>query len=307
MRHRRPHPGSISTDRVAIAGSRGFLDLHAGDRPYYHGYFLTNRDVSAIANRLGQIRTEINLAGRLFLFVCIPNKATCLPENYPLWLPCCPTPRFAELENLLELYDGMMFGRWMREGDFAARSALWLETDSRWSSLGAWAAADRLLQGIGSVLPEPTHTTHEPAWGGDLSARWHGLQCREIRSRSFDWKEDPRVAMGPSEHGGPGGPLAGSMVHWRNPRAAEQKTVLIVGDSFSAAGDAPEHLTYWFSALFRDVLFLHASAMPHGIVERCPADIYVLQTDEASLAAEEMAAESPESAAGECRPRGRGA
>lgn len=100
-----PQPGSISEDEVAIAGKNGWLYLYNGTNNYHDAYFEEYEIAHELANNwAGSIESYRNLlkkSSATFVFTVIPNKASMLPEHYPLGLDGLITPRLSILRDYL--------------------------------------------------------------------------------------------------------------------------------------------------------------------------------------------------------------
>lgn len=280
----RPKVGSISTDRVAISGNYGVLDLFAGSNGYYFQYinpkdFVLERSVIDNAVHVREVMTS---SAESFLYFVVPNKASCLPENYPIWLPTHPTVTFSSIKSELDRFEGNFFGDWMLQGPFSERRELWFETDSHWNSAGARRAATELLSSIKGVLPKVRMTENVNAWGGDLSGRWAGQFASESLQRHFGFDQG-RVIVSDNGSGAIHTANTGRFLHWYNCLAEMSISVLIIGDSFSGTGFLPENMTYWFSMVFEHTYFLYSALVPSDILEVIKADIVVFQTKERFL------------------------
>ena len=283
--HWRPRVGEISTDRVAISGNLGILDLFEGGNFYYQAY-LSLQDHEAnikIAERVGGLRERLSPSVQSFFYLVIPNKATCLPENYPLWLPEFPTNGFKEVGYRLGNIEGNIFCNWMTNNSIENRRKLWFETDSHWSVFGARQAAIELLDLIKAPIPEVAKTEVIDNWGGDLSGRWGvGRFAAEAKYRPFGF-DSGREVIFDNGFGMEHSANTGRFLHWNNSSAAVDMTILIIGDSFSGTGIAPEHMTYWISMIFTNTYFLHSSVVPSDAIESLHPDFIIYQTNERFL------------------------
>jgi hypothetical protein len=281
----RPEVGAISTDRVAISGNLGIIDLFEGGNFYYQAYHsLQDHEANIkLIERAGELRERLSPSVQVFFYLVIPNKASCLPENYPLWLPECPTSTFKELEHRLSSIEGNLFCNWMRSENIENRRKLWFETDSHWSVFGARQAAIELLNKIKAPIPEVKNTEVVSSWGGDLSGRWGAERfATEEKHRAFGFDAGREVVFDNGlglEHSA----NTGRFLQWNNLLATVNMTILIVGDSFSGTGISPEHMTYWLSMVFKNTYFLHSSVVPSDVIERLRPDVVIYQTNERFL------------------------
>ncbi len=270
----------MSSDRVAIAGSRGFADLFEGSNDYYLRYWEPPDDeiIQPLADWIVRIRAAVLEHARAAIAMVVPNKATCLPENYPLYLPRRQTATFAALRQMFTPYAGHCFFDWMTAGSFASRQRYWFKFDSHWNSHGAEAAARWVCQTVGVPFPLSIVDCRE-TYAGDLSGRWSTspnlLEDVALRKLTVERQVVFDNADG-AEHSG----HAGRIVEWRAEAPLSDAHLLILGDSFSGAGYLPWNLTYWLAGCFARTTFVHAYASPADLARDLRADVVIFQTNE---------------------------
>lgn len=274
--------GEISRDRSTIVGKKNVLFLYSGSNNYYEQYTssqLINKGVEwaeLTAERHHRLSTNTSV---ISLFV--PNKASCMPDLYPLPLNNTPTSIWQNLKTCLSSGSEFIFSNnLVAESSSVNRLSYnpWRLVDSHWSGFGCLATVNEVLIRLG--LKEITYEVEiidpVPSFG-DLSSKFGSasvfeLECAKLKDslpqaiRSFD--------------SGSGAPYEGSVgrrVTWINPDAEVPLHLLIVGNSFSGSGDSTEHLTYWLAKVFKKITFLHAGHIPTDVLDFYRPDIIVFQ------------------------------
>jgi hypothetical protein len=282
----RPTPGEISPDRAAISGNMGFLDLFEGGNLYYRGYTGPhNRDASMVAvNTIASLRTTLTPSVRGLLYAVVPSKASCLPENYPIFLPNIPTSVFSEVRDYLQSISGNIFFDRMITADLQERQRRWLQTDSHWSAYGAYEAAAEILAVLGVPPPQIRMRSIEKGWGGDLCGRWKEKTLFALEDRELLLGHDEaREVKYDNGNGLTHSASIGRFIHWHNELAPIRMKLAIIGGSSSGIGKAPEQLTYWLSLIFSETYFLHSSNCPTDLIEKLSPDFVLIQTTERFL------------------------
>jgi len=264
-------------------GSRGYADLMLGSNHYYTQYFRqrSQTDIDRLVEAIVDIRKQALISADAAFSLIVPSKASCLPENYPMFLPRHPTAVFEGVRRILEPYGGSGFAPWMTEGSFDKRRQFWFKFDSHWNSVAARSAAEWLVSCLG--IEGRIEIASEPAaYGGDLSCRWDAyLKLEESTSHEVALLNSTCIAD--NGHGVPYSANSGRMVEWANPYALIDARMLVVGDSFSGAGYNPWNLTYWLSRYFTETTFIHAFNVPVDLFSTLQPRFFVYQTNERFL------------------------
>ncbi|CAB4816746.1 unannotated protein [freshwater metagenome] len=214
------------------------------------------------------------------LSLFVPNKATCLPDLYPLPLDHVPTPGLGEMRRLLKEDTGVMFCDDLIEASLPANrydSSPWKLTDSHWSDYGSLLVANSILRRL-AVTPIESHWVEcEPHFSaGDLGSRF-GEKVGVQVIREVACELPTPLCVFDSGGGSLDGASMGRRVEWECEDAPIGSSILVVGNSFAGTGLRRNHLVYWFSRMFRRTVFLHAASVPTDVREAYRPDIVLFQ------------------------------
>lgn len=143
-----PSLGLVSIDEVAIAGHENIF-LFKGSNDYALAYTDLDDDKVLAAqwiSYLNEARASLDDLGIKFFFSLLPNKATLLPEDFPLRLRRKITGRAASL------LDGLMpaeIEAFYSILGLPARYSMFRKNDSHLTDFGNTVFAETLLRGVG--------------------------------------------------------------------------------------------------------------------------------------------------------------
>lgn len=276
--------GDISMDRTATVGADNMLFLYGGTNDHFQAYSRVNEQTSIVnghgwANLTAQRHERLSTSTQM-LSLFVPNKATCLPDLYPLPLDRVPTPGLGEMRRLLKDDTGVMFCDDLIEASLPANrydSSPWKLTDSHWSDYGSLLVANSILRRIAVAPIESSWFECEPHFeDGDLGSRFgEKVGVQVVREVACDLPTP--LCVFDSGGGSLDGASMGRRVEWECQGAPIDASMLIVGNSFSGTGLRRNHLVYWFSRLFRRTVFLHAASLPTDVVDAYRPDIVLFQ------------------------------
>lgn len=279
-------PGTVSADDVSVVGHENWLFLYRGSNDYYAAYQEPARsearqDALAWKLYIAKWRDSIARQGRRFQAVIVPNKASVLPEYYPLPLASALTWR---MRHLLELVDGDFLYPLADIGNAGLREVLFRRNDSHLSDAGNIFLSNLILRALGVEEPlvpcvEDRMEIRSLSHFGDLGRRFDP-PCSE---RVFRVARDlahltiTELAEPVSRSG-----FVGLSYRTENPRAPLKKSLLVFGNSFfekvPSWGMAPD-----FSLAFERVTFVWSEKIDQSLIEESDADCVLLQTCERFL------------------------
>jgi hypothetical protein len=260
------------------------LFLYGGTNDHFQAYSRINEQTS-IANGHGWAnltaqRHERLSASTQMLSLFVPNKATCLPDLYPLPLDRVPTPGLGEMRRLLKDDTGVMFCDDLIEASLPANrydSSPWKLTDSHWSDYGSLLVANSILRRIAVAPIESSWFECEPHFeDGDLGSRFgEKVGVQVVREVACDLPIP--LCVFDSGGGSLDGVSMGRRVEWECSDAPIGASILVVGNSFAGSGLLRNHLVHWFSRVFRRTVFLHAASVPTDALDAYRPDIVLFQ------------------------------
>ena len=274
--------GDISPDRSVIIGKGQNLFLYAGSNNYYHQYVgLASQDQGIRWAELDAQRRNTMSSTIPMFSLYVPNKATCLPDLYPLMLPQVPTPIFATLREAIGMDPATIFCDALLTASRAENrfsESPWRLVDSHWSEFGCLLTANEFLVRVGLRPIETGRTDCTPTeQGGDLSQKFKNTPLLEIRHLELIDTEDAPSKIYDSGDGVAYAGHIGRRVTWRNENAEASMHLLVIGNSFSGMGTKPTELTYWLARRFRQVTFLHSPHIPIDVCEFYKPDMVLFQ------------------------------
>ena len=295
--------GEISRDRSTIVGKKGVFFLYSGSNNYYEQYNssqLSSKGVEWAELTAERHRRMSNNATIVSLFV--PNKASCMPDLYPLSLNTSPTSIWQNLKRCLSSGSEFLFSNNLVNASSDVNRLLhspWRLVDSHWSEFGCVTTVNEVLIRLG--IKEITYETEiiDPeASFGDLSSKFGHDSVSELKCSKIKDRYPQPIKSFDSGNGAPYEGSVGRRVTWLNPDAEVPLHLLIVGNSFAGSGDSTQHLSYWLARVFKKITFLHSGYMPTDILTFYRPDIIVFQGLErflVSLPTDDLTAETIES------------
>jgi hypothetical protein len=280
--------GDISFDRSVIMGKKSVLFIYSGSNNYYDQYLSSHNSKKGFewADLTAARHLRLGLNAKI-ISLFVPNKASCMPDLYPLPLDNAPTKIWQNLKTCLFTGSNFLFSDKL----FNVSNSLnresnnpWRLVDSHWSEFGCLATVNETLGRLGlKEISCEVEITEPFVTFGDLSSKFSSNAVSELKNiRLRDRLSQPTRSF---DSGG-GAPYEGSVgrrVTWSNPGAEVPLHLLIVGNSFAGSGDSTEHLTYWFSRVFKNTTFLHSGHMPDDVLDFYRPDIILFQTCERFL------------------------
>lgn len=274
--------GDISPDRSVIVGKAASFFLYSGSNSYYeqysdsHGWELGRRWAELDVQRRAFIGSNVTMQT-----IYVPNKASCLPDLYPLLLKQVPTPTFSRMRNLIKNDHAVIFCDALIEAskpELRHDGSPWRLVDTHWSEFGCLLTVNEILCRLGLTPISPVVETCAPVlvWG-DLSRKFPGEPILEYRHMLLRYDDViPYKIYDSGEHAAYEAHL-GRRVTWHNPESDINLHVLLIGNSFSGIGTKPTEMTYWFSRRFRKVTFLHSQYLPVDVLDFYKPDLILFQ------------------------------
>jgi hypothetical protein len=211
----------------------------------------------------------------------VPNKATCLPDLYPLLLNNIPTLSYSRMRSLLCKDPAVLFCDELIEAsepEARYHESPWRLVDSHWSEFGCLIAVNAALRrlGLDSLVPVVENCEPTLIWG-DLSRKFPGDPILEHRKLQLVHDYGTPIKTFDSGENAAYEAHLGRRVSWLNQSSAINLNLLLIGNSFSGAGTKPTEMTYWFSRVFRKVTFLHSQYLPTDVLDFYNPDLIVFQ------------------------------
>ena len=282
--------GDISADRSVIVGKSQNLFLYSGTNNYYDQYIgLASENQGTKWAELDVQRRAAMSSTTPMISLYVPNKATCLPDLYPLLLPQVPTTTFATLRAAIGMDAATIFCDALLSASSLENrftESPWRLVDSHWSEFGCLLTANELLVRLGLSPIKLEKSDCEPSeQGGDLSHKFGSKALFEIRHLCLVDTEDPPTKTYDSGDSAAYAGHIGRRVTWHNAKAQADMHLLLIGNSFSGMGTKPTELTYWLARRFRQVTFLHSPHIPIDAREFYGPDMVLFQGLERFLTA----------------------
>lgn len=276
-----PKPGSISGDEVSIAGKDGWLYLYKGTNNYYDAYAEKNDVACALATKWGKAidgycelfkNTSTN-----FVATVIPNKASVIPEHYPLDLNKLLTPRLSILRDYLNdrLYcplEELQASSW--------KSSIFRRVDTHFTEFGNLFFATGILKKFGidisafELAVELLYRDHR----GDLGGRYPTPLYEKVPRFRFAEKFDVSI----QEISPPVSASTGLIYESNCSNAPIQARLIVFGNSFF---DRPNSwsMAPFFCRIFRTVRFHWESGVYEKYVNEFSPDYAIFQSCERFL------------------------
>lgn len=274
-------PGDVSPDGLAIVGTSGHLFIYGGTNDNLtaqrgevqlpHGWIDEWRML--IAERTAAARS----AGRHLVCIVVPEKIAVYADRFPLDLATDnprPVLRLLDEGGLPLVYPIDALQRARSDGD------TYLFTDSHLTLLGNLQLAVAAMTALGvSTTADADSDSRELVYAGDIG-RHFNPPIVEIR-RVAATPSSARIVFDNSADLVSVGAHVGTMRVFRNDHAADDRTVVVFGDSYSYADDWYRGLSWFLAQAFREVHFVW---VPFGwdpdYLDSVNADLVVCQTAE---------------------------
>ena len=277
-----PTPGTRSSDDVAIVGHDGWAFILKGSNNYYDAYLPAASDgplAQAWQDHVEQTRHILSAEALDFAFAVVPNKATLLPDRYPLPTGGGPTGRMALLNARLSTRDRQVFDRFMTDG---RKESLFRRNDSHLTEYGNLLLADAII-GLTGVPTDWSHydltTVSAHVHAGDLGRRF-SPPLQETYFRLHHPVAD--VTVTPHDHPARKGAFQGLSYSTSNPGAPIDRSILIFGNSFI------ERFPSWSASMplvatLRHLHFVWLPSVDLDLARRLRPDLVLFQTCERFL------------------------
>ena len=274
-------------------GKDGWLFLAAGSnealRLLTDSELFVTRDARNWALKLADRQKRLNALGAQYFHMWVPDKIKVYRDR----LNFDPSILNVDPPGMVSDYAGE-FGvssvvvdplpEMMRHKD---DRLLYWKTDTHWTYWGACAAHQALCQAIGALPPADlwSRPIHYVTLALDLGSKltppikedWGGAQV--LRDSKIVFKKElvRFLELLDPNHAAP--MLRGTSLRLENSRLnCDKRRVLIFGDSFSEY--RPHLLTGILAETFRSVLFVWATSIDYGLVERFRPDVVITEMAE---------------------------
>jgi len=274
--------GSISTDLSTIVGRDNVLFLYMGSNAYYKNYISNDLENNGIDWAELSIQRHCRLGvNTKIISLFVPNKASCMPDLYPLPLNVSPTYIWQNLKNILPSRSDFIFSDRLFENSNISnrtKNGSWRLVDSHWSEFGCLSVVNEILSRLGLDEIKCEVELIQPTLSfGDLSLKFSQIPIFEFKTAQLiDSMPRPLKSFDSGGEAPYGGHL-GRRVEWTNLEAFAPLHLLIVGNSFAGAGNEKTNLTYWLARIFKKTTFLHSSYIPSNVLEFYRPDIILFQ------------------------------
>ena len=277
-----PKPGQISEDAVAISGYENFFFLYKGSNHYYGAYSPSTDDVSLAsqwAEAFARWREKCSELGAKFCVAIVPNKATVLPDLYPLDLANKCTCRMEKLIEMTQRDDLNVFNSFLDRPD---PKSLFRRNDSHLTDWGNRLLCDFIKSDLGMSVAEWEFDA--AALGatenkGDLGGRFQPEAREKLVRFLHDW--DQFEILDQAEATKKGG-FVGIGYHAKNKSKNDGSRMVAFGNSFieriPSWGVAP-----WLASTVSDFHFSWGTGVNFDEVEKLSPDYVVFQTCERFL------------------------
>jgi alginate O-acetyltransferase complex protein AlgJ len=276
-------PGEISPDGVAIVGDRGHIFIyggtnnnvasHRGEVEMAGGWMDAWRDL--VNERIEHARN----AGRRIACLVVPEKLAVYGDVFPQDLTARglrPVQSLLEVARLPLVYPEDALRDRRADGD------TYLRTDSHLTALGNILLARATMTELGvaaTMFDDLPHAPHPHLGAGDLGLHFDP-PVMEVMTPMAGASRATLISDNWAQIVAVGGHI-GTMRVFRREDAADQRTVVVFGDSYSFGDEAYQGLSWFLAQAFREVHFVW---VPFGwdpdYLDSVSADLVVCQTAE---------------------------
>lgn len=274
--------GEISPDRSSILGDDGWCFIYEGGNNYYNSYL--DKSLYGIgemwANLIEDRSRKLKLLSIPFLQLIVPNKATLMPDRYPLNLDHGITiPLRALIEansckNFLSPVDEMRNSHVV--------DCLFRRNDSHLTLAGNSYLVDLILQYFEITLGDVEKiklsiVTHL----GDLGSKFENQILENFYAPSFDdglLDAKNYVKIIDIAKGG----YIGTRQSFFNPNAQIKKSILVFGNSFFEKNPS-WGISPLMASIFQNYHFIWSPDIDIALVEEINPDFVIAQTCERFL------------------------
>jgi alginate O-acetyltransferase complex protein AlgJ len=280
-----PTSGTVSDDNSAVIGHNYEMYIYQGSNNHRDAYFIeTQNEVLGKWIELIETRHQRYSSQSVkVLSLVVPNKATCMPWDFPEPLPRCGSSLFRSLKSRFLNDPRVLFPFEKMNLPDSLMSGAWNRTDTHWSQSGCLLAVNEILQSLDLPLMDMAIEMRQSAFYGDLADKWGEISICEMRK---DLCCPDLISITPKLEFDNCKDLSGHFgrhVRWVNKFAKHDLIVTIVGGSSSGTGHSKRELTWWLARQFSEVNFIHMPNCPIDVVNVTACDILVIQTVERFL------------------------
>ena len=288
-----PAEGACSIDGTVVVGAQQNLFLRGGSNQLFQLYeepdILDDLKLASAWASLTLTRQNMSDENRvLFLQLVIPEKTS-------VYAPISPLSNVGETRLLKRVRD--QIARAIRPQSFLDCYALMTQTlaplatyrnlDSHLSTFGAHAIVAASLARLDhpSVLQNLRKPSTWQRLPGDLGERFpqiaheNMLVIKHLYNAAGEDLEPELVR----EYVPPEAKHIGTVKHWRCDNAPIPKKILVFGNSFFGPGSHSGQLSWWFSRMFQNYMFVWTPEVNWDLVEEFQPEFLVAQTIERFL------------------------
>lgn len=280
-----PRHGTVSPDRSAVIGYNNEAYIYQGSNRHYDAYFdlLVTGKADQWANVLANRHLEHSMRGVQILSLVVPNKASCIPWNFPQPLTKGGTEIYKRMKRLLKIDRGVVFPFDGSNLSDLNMLGAWTRTDTHWSQSGCLLTVNEIFERLSLPPLDSCIEINESEFSGDLSQKWSTNSLVEMRKDLYCPELNFVSPLLEFDNASKLTGHYGRHVRWANQNAKYNLNVTIVGNSFAGPGNSSRELAWWFARLFSSVTFLHFSEIPKDVREVTSCDVLIFQTVERFL------------------------
>jgi alginate O-acetyltransferase complex protein AlgJ len=248
-------PGTWSVDGVAVTGRRGWVFLGGGTNTIldqYRGAFALPEDFDARWTQALQARRQgAEQLGAAFVALVVPDKLAVLAADFPDPLPRmaeAPAAMLAARPELDLLYPVAELA--------AVPGGAFLRTDTHLTYAGNAALAQAVGTALGVTIDHELGPERVKRYvtSGDLGSRY-SPPIVEVVAAPNDHGDAEVIASNRDQIDAVGAHVGTRQV-LRNDGAADERTVVVFGDSYAYSASHYQGLSWFLAQAFREVHFL---------------------------------------------------
>ena len=273
-------PGDVSPDGLAIVGSSGHLFIYGGTNDNVTAQRgevqLPNSWIDEWQTLIAERTAAARNAGRHLVCIVVPGKIAVYADRFPLDLAtnipgrCCAC--LTRGGSHLFIRSTLQLAR--ADGD------TYLFTDSHLTLLGNLQLAVAAMTALGvSTTADAGSGSREFVYAGDIGRHFNPPIVEIMWVAATP--SSARIVFDNSADLASVGAHVGTMRVFRNDHAADDRTVVVFGDSYSYRDDCYRGLSWFLAQAFREVHFVW---VPFGwdpdYLDSVNADLVVCQTAE---------------------------
>jgi SAM-dependent methyltransferase len=248
-------PGTWSADGVAVTGRRGWVFLGGGTNTIldqYRGTFALPEDFDGRWERALQVRRQgAEELGAAFVAVVVPDKLAVFAADFP-----DPLPRMAEAPAAVLAARPELDLLYPVAELAAVGGGAYLRTDTHLTHAGNAALARAVGAALGVTIEHELapERINRYVTSGDLGSRY-SPPIVEVVAAPNDYGDAGVIASNRNEIAAVGAHVGTRQV-LRNEGAADERTVVVFGDSYAYSASHYQGLSWFLAQAFREVHFL---------------------------------------------------